>query len=273
MQIKIILIWFLALAITLLAVVYQRVSGPTYPRKVQFELDGKIYKVLLPRSNHNTGNCKVSLNISDRNITGFLIYRRIPSANDFDTILFTRSGEHLVAELPGQPAAGKLQYLITLKGMTKEIVVPDGLPVIIRFSGVVPSTILIPHVLLMFLAMFFANMAGLTAIFKQSKFKYYSLMALVLIFTGGMILGPVVQKYAFGDWWTGIPFGWDLTDNKTLVAFLFWLIAVILNWRKERRFMSIIAAVITIVVFSIPHSLHGSQLDYNTGKVRTGITK
>ena len=34
---------------------------------------------------------------------------------------------------------------------------------------------------------------------------------------GGMILGPIVQKYAFGAYWTGIPFGHDLTDAKNLV--------------------------------------------------------
>ncbi len=49
-----------------------------------------------------------------------------------------------------------------------------------------------------------------------------------------MILGPIVQKYAFGELWTGIPFGWDLTDNKTLIAFLFWILAVIMNRKKER---------------------------------------
>jgi hypothetical protein len=41
-----------------------------------------------------------------------------------------------------------------------------------------------------------------------------------------MILGPVVQYYAFGEFWTGVPFGWDLTDNKTLVAVIFWALAV-----------------------------------------------
>ena len=49
-----------------------------------------------------------------------------------------------------------------------------------------------------------------------------------------MILGPIVQYYAFGDLWTGIPFGWDLTDNKTLIALIFWILAVV-NEQKERE--------------------------------------
>ena len=41
---------------------------------------------------------------------------------------------------------------------------------------------------------------------------------LLLLAVGGFILGPLVQNYAFGELWTGVPFGWDLTDNKTLIA-------------------------------------------------------
>jgi hypothetical protein len=80
-----------------------------------------------------------------------------------------------------------------------------------------------------------------------------------------------VQKFAFGDLWTGVPFGWDLTDNKTLIAVLFWLIAVIMNRKKERPVYMVLAAVVLLVVFSIPHSLFGSELDYGTGQVIQGI--
>ncbi|MBK7710372.1 MAG: hypothetical protein IPJ37_05055 [Bacteroidales bacterium] len=86
-----------------------------------------------------------------------------------------------------------------------------------------------------------------------------------------MILGPLVQYYAFGDLWTGIPFGWDLTDNKTLIALIFWILAVIMNRKKERPFYTALAAVVLLLVYSIPHSLFGSQLDYSTGQVTQGI--
>ena len=29
------------------------------------------------------------------------------------------------------------------------------------------------------------------------------------------------------------PFGWDLTDNKTLIALIFWILAVVMNRKKE----------------------------------------
>jgi hypothetical protein len=108
------------------------------------------------------------------------------------------------------------------------------------------------------------------AIGKHPRYKFYSILTLGLLIIGGLILGPMVQKYAFGELWTGIPFGWDLTDNKTLIGFIFWFIAV---WkiRKEDKYLwVIIAAIVLLAIYSIPHSMFGSELNYETGKVVTG---
>jgi ABC-type transport system involved in cytochrome c biogenesis permease subunit len=78
-----------------------------------------------------------------------------------------------------------------------------------------------------------------------------------------LVLGPVIQKYAFGAYWTGWPFGHDLTDNKSLVAFIFWIIALVALIRnRSRRLWPVIAAFVMLVVFLIPHSVLGSELDY-----------
>ena len=42
--------WLLAVVITLVLSIYQRMTGPTYPQKVTVELNGESYKVKLPRS-------------------------------------------------------------------------------------------------------------------------------------------------------------------------------------------------------------------------------
>ena len=93
-----------------------------------------------------------------------------------------------------------------------------------------------------------------------------------LLFLGGMILGPIVQKYAFGEFWTGVPFGFDLTDNKTLVTMVTWIVAAWLSIKKKHsaRIWIIIAAIVLLLVYSIPHSMMGSELDYETGKIGTG---
>jgi len=108
------------------------------------------------------------------------------------------------------------------------------------------------------------------ALAKNPRQKTYGQVTLLTLILGGMILGPVVQKYAFDALWTGIPFGWDLTDNKTLFGLVFWLIAVIGNWKKERPGLTILATVMLLIIFSIPHSMFGSELDYETGNMIQG---
>ena len=85
----------------------------------------------------------------------------------------------------------------------------------------------------MFFAMFLSNFTGLIAIAGFKKQVFYGRITLLFLLAGGIVMGPVVQLYAFGELWTGVPFGWDLTDNKTLIAFLFWVAAVLGNIKKK----------------------------------------
>jgi len=142
--------------------------------------------------------------------------------------------------------------------------------VIIRFKGDVPVSILVPHIILMFLAMLMSNFAGIMALFKSPKFRDFTRITFWALLTGGLIFGPWVQWYAFGEAWAGVPFAWDLTDNKTLVAFLFWLLAFLMNRKKEKPAYTIVASAIMLVIFSIPHSMYGSQLDPETGDIIQG---
>jgi hypothetical protein len=44
-----------------------------------------------------------------------------------------------------------------------------------------------------------------------------------------------------------------------------------MNRKKERPLYTALAAFVLLLIFSIPHSLFGSQLDYSTGQVTQGI--
>jgi hypothetical protein len=122
----------------------------------------------------------------------------------------------------------------------------------------------------MFLAMLFSNLAGVMSIVRYPQYKKYGVWTLVLLIIGGMILGPLVQYYAFGELWTGVPFGWDLTDNKTLIAVIFWIFAVYMNRKQDKPAYTALAAFVLLLIYSIPHSLFGSELDYSSGEVTQG---
>jgi len=139
-----------------------------------------------------------------------------------------------------------------------------------RFKGPVSLSLLIAHVIFMFAAMLTSTRAGLGALLLRRE-NILPWLTLGLIFVGGLILGAFVQKQAFGAYWTGWPLGWDVTDNKTLIMFIGWLIACLLLSRtKFRRSLIVLASAITLIVYLIPHSLRGSQLDYQQGIVQTG---
>ena len=257
-------LWIAAILITLASAVYQRKTGPTYPLNGDVDLDGSQIIYELGRAHGGEGDQPVVLNSPDTLVGGFLIWRRYKSNDSWNRIVLDRAGNDLVAALPHQPPAGKLEYHLELHKMDKAILLPADENVVTRFKGAVPATILIPHILFMFFGMLVSNRAGLEVLYSTEHVKFYALWATALLFFGGMVLGPIVQKFAFGEFWTGIPFGFDLTDNKTLVAQVVWIVAFLaVLYKRQARWWVLAASIITLAVFMIPHSLHGSELDYS----------
>ena len=270
MKTKPILFWILAVIITLSASVYQRRTGPTYEKRVEINIDNVEYKFELLRSFGGDEDCRIELTIPDAEITGKLEYRKFPTKNEWIKVEMTRQSENLSAVLPNLPPAGKYEYKIILSKNRKEYPLNSGESVVIRFKGDVPAGVLIPHIFFIFFAMLLGNLAGVMAIFSYRKFRFYTNLTVIALFIGGLIFGPWVQLYAFNELWAGVPFAWDLTDNKTLVAFLFWLLAFIMNRKKERPAYTIVASIVMLLVYSIPHSMYGSQLDPETGEIIQG---
>ncbi|HBG23867.1 MAG: hypothetical protein A2X17_05085 [Bacteroidetes bacterium GWF2_41_61] len=280
------LFWFFAVLITITAVIYQRLTGPTNPKRVKFTIENIDYKVKFPRTSETlvTLTEAVHKNIQERysklefkvnpvlqdNFTIKILFKRYPSGDSLQQIEAINNNGVYSFDFPSQPPAGKLIYYPVLVKDGSEVVLCEEEGVIIRFKSPVPSFVLIPHILLMFIAMLLANYSGITAFYRYEKSLKYAYLVLIALGIGGLILGPIVQKYAFGAFWTGWPFGEDLTDNKTLVAFLFWVAALALNRTKPRKYLLILAAVVTLMVYCIPHSTGGSEYDHEKGAVVTG---
>jgi hypothetical protein len=267
--------WVLAFVITIGAAYYQRKTGPTYPKSYQVTVNGKEYELDLIRSISLERASEVKFAINDSTVSGKLYFRRYPTSDEYQSSGFrftkTERFEGYVVTIPQQPAAGKLQYYFEITDLKGTITYLKDNPIVVRFKGGVPALVMIPHILLMFIAMLFSTLAGLLALGKNSLFVKYTNWTLILFTLGGLVLGPVVQWYAFGDLWTGIPFGWDLTDNKTLIAFLFWVLAYVMNRKKQNPAYTILASVVLLLIYSIPHSMFGSELNYESGEVIQGI--
>lgn len=282
------ILWFLAFLITITAAIYQRKTGPTYPKRIAITVNDSVTTLKLVRALSLNEKPQVKLSINDSTVKAKLFYKIFKSEGAYQEVPFTYNvypvnspvmnkvfhiyrEKGLFASIPQQPPAGKIQYYFEITDSHGSKTYLNDSPIVIRFKGDVPAFVLIPHILLMFVAMLFSTLAGLMSVIKYPLYKKYAVWTLWLFIAGGFILGPIVQYFAFGELWTGIPFGWDLTDNKTLIAALFWVLAVVMNRKKERPYYVALAAVVLLLVFSIPHSLFGSELNQSTGKVTTGI--
>ena len=260
-------LWVAAFLVAVLLAVFQRMTGPSYPARGEVELAGResiTYR--LPRSDQGSGRLRVRIPRTRNDLDAVLEWRRFPTDEPYRTLIMANDGEgRLLASIPGQPAAAKVEYRVVVSDVRGSTAVPADETVVARFRGSVPAGILIPHIL----AMFGSMVVSTRALFEVLRpgapgGRRLILTSMGLLVAGGLVLGPIVQKYAFGAFWTGWPFGHDLTDNKTLIAFLAWLPATVTAARGvTSRVAVILGWVVMMGIFLIPHSMRGSELDWS----------
>jgi len=136
----------------------------------------------------------------------------------------------------------------------------------IRWEGKATFILLLLHIVLMVTALFLLIHALYYAMYYlQTGEKDISMIravnaGILAFFITGFPIGCIIEKQVLGNYWEGIPFGTDITDSKTLIILLLWLVFMILQRkgiisnRSYARWV-IINTVITIILFLLPHSL------------------
>lgn len=274
---RIVAIWLITFVLTVVFLVWQKVSGPTYEKRGEVELGGQTIEIELLRTHSINGDLPVTIPVAASDapasdIEGTVVWRRFPTNEAWQQLPLTYAEGLLRAELPRQPMAGKLEYKVELRRGDAVAVFPPDEAAVARFKGDVPGLLLIFHVTFMVLGMLFSTGAGLDALTGGAgALRVLSRLTFAFLFLGGLVLGPVVQKYAFDAFWTGWPLGEDWTDNKLAVGALVWAIAM---WatrhaepgRPRGKWWVVLAMITILVIYSIPHSIHGSTYDYETGE-------
>jgi len=266
-----VLLWLLALALMASAVVYQRRTGPTHPLQGKVAVGTKTVAYKLIRSEETLRDARVAL--PDPGVAGTLVWRRFPTTEAWTRqamVMETVKGQtELAGYLPRQAAAGKVEYRVELAAPAGLVTIPAKEHIVLRYKGHVPLTLLISHISMMFISVLLGLRVGLGTVLGPLTPRKHLWVALGCMTLGGLVLGPFVQKYAFGHFWTGFPWGFDLTDNKTLIMWLAWAFACgVAGFKVSTRELlvriTVLAATVAmIVVYLIPHSMRGSQLDYS----------
>ena len=214
------LLWILTIVLVAAAVVYQRRTGPTYPYRTTITVaQNERVPARLVRSSETSRDAEVVVPSPGGAVSGTLFWRRYPTRDEWRALpMAQRTADggitELVGQLPRQAAAGKLEYrleLVSPGGAQRVPAAPnaEGEDLVMRFKDPVPAVVLMPHVVMMFLALLLGLRAGLGALFGTDGWQRYVGITAVCMTVGGMILGPIVQKYVFGAYWTGFPFGSD----------------------------------------------------------------
>ena len=159
--------WLLAIVITLALSIYQRMTGPTHPKRVTVELNGERYTQKLPRSGVQLDEIVTLKDLPEDAIVQ-LHYRRFPV----------------------QPVAGKLQYYISVNGKKY----PAEEPLLIRFRNDVPAHILVPHILFMFASMLFAVYTFLLVVTHKPYMKWLWITVGTLFIGGSCGLRSLVGR-------------------------------------------------------------------------------
>jgi hypothetical protein len=275
-----VILWALAIIFTLVSFTFQDQTGPTYPLDRNFQTAKGSVHYMAVRSENIGTSLKITLfNPVPAGVSGYVRYRRYLSNDEWSTMPFqpatytisrrgsTETVTGLGVELPSlQERAGKYEYYVYIgDGQGDPVSVTGDQAIYARYKAEVPLTVLIFHILVIFASMALAVRTVMeTAI--DGRFMWMLWGTVITLLLGGFVLGPLMQYYAFGVWWSGVPYGFDWTDNKVLVELVFWILALFLNMGGRRNRWSIYAAgVVTLFVYFIPHSVFGSEYNYRIG--------
>ncbi len=273
------LLWLLSAALAIATFFHQNRTGPTYPlRGTVATAHGPAGFIFLRSEEIGTGLQIMVKEPVPAGLAGSVKWRRYKSADSWTltpmaagTFRFTRRGEveelkGIGVVLPSLPErAGKYEYFVTLDDGRGPRSVTGEKPIYARYKAPVPRWVLVPHILAIFLSMTLALRTGLQALVGgRARGLLWATIGSLLL--GAFVLGPIVQRYAFGVLWSGIPFGYDWTDNKVLVELAAWLVAALFVTDARRSRAAILAAtLVTLAIYLIPHSVFGSEYDYTKG--------
>lgn len=274
------LLWVLSSVIAAVCFTYQDKTGPTYPLEGRLQTAKGTLHFRFLRSETIGTTLKILLvDPVPSGITGYVKFRRYKSNDEWSSLPFqpgefryerrgrSESVRGAGVELPSlNERAGKYEYYVYINdGNGEPESVTGGEPIYARYKANVPTGVLVVHILVIFVSMMFAIRSGFEAL-VDGNYKWMLWATIASLLLGAFLLGPLVQWYAFGVWWSGIPFGYDWTDNKVLVELVVWICALIMNRGNRRNRQSVYAAaIVTLVVYFIPHSIFGSEYNYTTG--------
>ncbi len=204
---------------------------------------------------------------------------RVGKEHDLRSVAMRDRGDGVwEASLPGFVKGTKIYYAIEILGegeIAARIPAERESFLFIKYKGKVSAVVLTLHILFMFASFYFMvqgvwSAAGIIAgRARKAEAVGHARWVLISSFLGGWPLGFILNYQAFGVVWEGFTFGYDVTDNKTQIMFVFWLVSLLLvrgsflgkeeelDMLGARGFAAavIVSFLVSLALFIVPHSL------------------
>lgn len=253
-------IWVLTVLVALAGMMFQRLTAPSFPLAVEVEHEGAVLTCVMGRSSVGAENQRLVVAGVHADWEGELLWRSFEKRGVFRREPMRNLGEMMVGELPLQTRGTRVEYRIELDADGEVVRLPSFGTVMTRFKGATPFWVAFGHVLLIFLGLLFAARAGLEALTLGGRARAHSLVALLSFSLGGLLFGVLMKSSAYGRYWSGLPTGFDGTDNKTLVLLVAWSLPLILHLAGRRsRGLILLASLLTVLAFFLPHTVLGGN--------------
>ncbi|MFH1144966.1 MAG: hypothetical protein V1774_10525 [Candidatus Eisenbacteria bacterium] len=144
--------------------------------------------------------------------------------------------------IPHQTKGTRVPYYLRLQTMRAgETTIPQGAPeqpLAVTFKGEVSRPALIAHIVAMMGGLLPLAIAFIAAWVYLARGRLLGLtrrcvlIGFGLLFVGGVPLGMIVERQVFGTYWEGWPFGRDVTDTKTGLLLVLWLVLILVRGRS-----------------------------------------
>ena len=134
-----VVLWVLAVIIMFAAADYQEKTGPTKEFKGSFQMGGEEVAYALLRSGNTDQDAPIVVPDPGLGVTGEVVFKRYPTGDPFTPLPMESVAGELLGLLPAQPAAGKLEFYVSLSTPAGQVRIPEGEETLImRFKDPVP---------------------------------------------------------------------------------------------------------------------------------------
>jgi hypothetical protein len=267
------------LVLTIVLLAFARRLSTRRPHDIVIEEAGMTIRHRTVTEQVGEGNPVVSVHL-DKVLARkpVIVYKAGVHGDPGEMMMKDAGGGMYEIALPDLGQGRRCYYALAIETATGETVrIPEGPDdfFLIKYKGHVSDIVLVLHIIFMFGAFFFMikSLSGAVGILRNNETKRETIHALrwclVTTFIGGWPLGFVLNYQAFGVVWEGFPFGYDVTDNKTQIMFVFWLVTALLVrgsfFRSDERsdslgprafaLLVVLSFLVSLGLFILPHSL------------------